>query len=94
MTSGSGGAKRAAVAIGLALPQATLRNAMANVRSALVCQVATVARPPIINQFLGPCRDLVAVSPIRLDHAREQSGPQLPGTLPKPWGFDRKPEFD
>ena len=41
--------------------------------SALACQVATVARPPVINQFLRSCRDLFAVSPIRLDHAREQS---------------------
>ena len=94
MASGSGGANRAAVAIGPALPQAALRNAMASVRSALACQVATVARPPVIDQFLRPCRDLLTVSPIRLDRAREQSGPQLPGTLPKPWDSVRKPEFN
>ena len=84
MASGSGGANRAAVAIGPALPQAALRNATASVRSALACQVATVARPPVIDQFLRPCRDLSAGSPFRLDHGREQPSPQLPGTLPKP----------
>ena len=41
--------------------------------SALACQVATVARRLVINQFLRPCGDLLAVSPIGLDHAREQS---------------------
>ena len=30
-------------------------------------------RPPVINRFPRPCRDLSAGSPIRLDHAREQS---------------------
>ena len=73
MAIGSHGANRATVAIGPALPWATLRNVTASVGSALACQVATVARPPVINQFLRPCGDLLAVSPIGLDHAREQS---------------------
>ena len=42
--SGSSGAKQAAAAVGLALLQAMLRNALTSVRSALARQIATVAR--------------------------------------------------